>query len=298
MKKSILVAGVGLFLLAGGALLWLNMGGLEQNFEVKGRVAGFDMSGQAVFIEHGIVSGYRPAATSRFETGDSVQVGDLEMGDAVQMQVTVGAGNAQIDRLTKLPDNALPLHPASKGSSTQTPSDHSAALEVGELVPDVTLINQDGKTVRLRDYRGQALVVTFIYTNCPMPKFCPLMSRQFTALQPRLKKSFGNQAQLLSISFDPESDTPKVLTEYAKKHTDDLSTWTFATGKTPAELETAKEMFQISTMEKEGEIIHNLVTALIGPGGRLVWLWRGNSWTPEDIFQVAEQTLQEEKLSG
>lgn len=298
MRRSIVILGIGLLLLTGGLFLFLELGGLERTYEVKGRVAGLSGGDQALFVEHDSVPGYRGAATSRFEAEDSVPLADVSIGDAVQMQVTFGWGNARITDITQLPDNAVPMNPAATKTSTEDSSGRSAAVEVGEPVPDVTLIDHNGEKLRLSDYRGQTLVLTFIYTNCPLPDFCPLMSQQFAALQPKFNEAFGNRAQLLSISFDPENDTPEVLTDYAKKHTDDLSTWTFATGKTPAELEKAKEMFRITTMEKKGEIVHNLVTALIGPGGRLVWLWRGNDWTPEDIFQVAKQTLVEEKLSS
>lgn len=298
MRRSILITGIGFLLLTGGFFVFLELGGLERTVEVKGRVAGLSGGDQALFVEHDSIPGYRGAATSRFEAEDSVPLANISIGDAVQMQVAASLGSARITELTQLPDNAVPMNPAATEISTEGPAGSSPAVEVGEPVPDVELVDQDGETVRLSDYRGQALVLTFIYTSCPLPDFCPLMSQQFAALQPMFKDAFGNRAQLLSISFDPENDTPEVLTDYAKKHTDDLSTWTFATGKTPAELEKAKEMFRITTMEKKGEIVHNLVTALIGPGGRLVWLWRGNDWTPEDIFEVAEQTFQEKKLSS
>lgn len=159
-------------------------------------------------------------------------------------------------------------------------------------MPDVKLTDQDGETLRLADYRGQSLILTFIYTECPLPNFCPLMSKQFAILQPKLRARYGELAQLLSISFDPENDTPQVLTDYTKRYTDDLSTWTFATGATPEDLEQVKQAFGVTTIEREGQIVHNLATALIGPDGRLVWTWRGSDWTPADILEVAAQTLE------
>jgi protein SCO1/2 len=212
----------------------------------------------------------------------------LKRGDALRFQFTAGTGQARITGIEELPDNALPQNPAAKEMENAEGAP-SASLDVGEQVPDVTLVDQEGEEIRLSDFRGKALVLTFIYTECPLPDFCPLMSKQFAALQPKLKDAFGEEVHLLSISFDPKTDTPPVLTEYGQKYTDDFSTWTFATPTSQGELERAKEAFSITTTEKKGEIVHNLVTALVGPDGRLVWTWRGNDWTPEDILEVAKQ---------
>ena len=293
MKRSVFIVGVGLVLLATALFAWLNLVGGKRTFEVKGRVAGFGGE-RAVYVEHGEVSGYLPARTTPFRAQRAGQIDSLDMGDAVSFTLTATPDSSWITNVEKLPDNAVPRNPAAIAKK-QT---DSALLETGEQVPDVELVDQDGRAVRLSDYRGKALVLTFIYTDCPLPNFCPLMSKQFAALQPKLRKAFGDKAQLLSISFDPENDTPEVLTDYAKKYTDDTDTWTFATGATPAQLEKAKQAFGITTIERQGEIVHNLVTALIGPDGKLVWTWRGNEWTPRDILQVASQTLNDGKQAA
>jgi protein SCO1/2 len=91
-------------------------------------------------------------------------------------------------------------------------------LEVGEPVPDFAMTGQDGRSVRLSDLRGKVVVLTFIYTRCPMPDFCPYMDRRFSELAQHLS-SFPNRAKdirLISVSFDPEHDTPAVLREHAK----------------------------------------------------------------------------------
>ena len=294
MRKSIFVTAIGLLLLSGAALAWLSLAGGERTFQAKGRVTGLGGE-RSVYVEHGEVSGYLPARTTPFRAQRAGQVDSLDAGDAVAFKLTATRDSFWITGIEKLPDNAVPRSPAVTVQK-QAGAANSAVLEAGDEVPDVELVDQDGRAVRLSDYRGKALVLTFIYTECPLPDFCPLMSQQFAALQPKLKSTFGDSAQLLSISFDPENDTPAVLTDYAQKHTDDTDTWTFATGATPAQLEKAKEAFGITTMEKQGQTIHNLVTALIGPDGRLVWTWRGNDWTPEDILLVAEHTLDEAKV--
>ena len=311
MKRRFFAIGIGVLLLTGGTLAWLTLRGPGGPFALEGRVAGFGGE-KTVYVEHGEVGGRLPARTTPLEASESAQLDSLEMGDAVRLEVAGGSGRLRITSWEKLADNALPRNPASAGErraaagkagpeagggEAEMPGT-GRGLQVGERVPDLELTNQNGEAVRLSDYRGQALVLTFIYTNCPLPNFCPLMSRQFATLQPKLKKRYGEEAQLLSISFDPKNDTPQVLTEYAQKYTGDFSTWTFSTPKTPAELEEAKEAFGITTLKKEGEIVHNLVTAFVGPRRKLVWKWRGNDWQPKDILQVAEQTLKSQTPKG
>ena len=290
MRKHFFTIGIGVLLLSGAMLAWLTLRSPGGPFVVEGRVVGFGGE-RVVYVEHGEVSGHLPARTTPLEAEDPTQFDSLEMGDAVRFKVAAGSERLRITGARKLPDNALPQSPAAAGER-QDEAANDATLQVGERVPGLKLTNQDGEAVRLSDYRGRALVLTFIYTNCPLPNFCPLMSQQFATLQPKLKARYGQKAQLLSISFDPKNDTPQVLSDYASKYTGDLSTWTFATPKTPAKLEKAKTRFGITTIEKQGQIVHNLITALIGPDGRLVWKWRGNDWQPKDILRVVSQTLE------
>jgi len=288
MQRVVLGIGIGVFLVAIVLLSWQWLGIGRQSFEAEGRVTGVADGGETLYIEHEKIEGFREAMSSPFQI-ESPSISDsLKRGDALRFQFTAGTGQARITGIEELPDNALPQNPAAKEMENAEGAP-SASLDVGEQVPDVTLVDQEGEEIRLSDFRGKALVLTFIYTECPLPDFCPLMSKQFAALQPKLKDAFGEEVHLLSISFDPKTDTPPVLTEYGQKYTDDFSTWTFATPTSQGELERAKEAFSITTTEKKGEIVHNLVTALVGPDGRLVWTWRGNDWTPEDILEVAKQ---------
>jgi protein SCO1/2 len=288
MQRVVFGIGIGVFLVAIVLLSWQWLGIGRQSFEAEGRVTGVADGGETLYIEHEKIEGFREAMSSPFQI-ESPSISDsLKRGDALRFQFTAGTGQARITGIEELPDNALPQNPAAKEMENAEGAP-SASLDVGEQVPDVTLVDQEGEEIRLSDFRGKALVLTFIYTECPLPDFCPLMSKQFAALQPKLKDAFGEEVHLLSISFDPKTDTPPVLTEYGQKYTDDFSTWTFATPTSQGELERAKEAFSITTTEKKGEIVHNLVTALVGPDGRLVWTWRGNDWTPEDILEVAKQ---------
>ena len=276
---------VAFFLLAGGLFLYL-FG--TQTYTVDGRVAGIKNNGHTLVVEHEKIPGYMPPMIMPLPVADSSMTAPLAQGDAIQFRLAVSDDSAGIIALRELPDTAVAQNPAR--TTTPIPSEGGSGtqmLQTGDRVPaDLTLTNQAGESLRLGDYRGQALVLTFIYTRCPLPNYCPLMSKRFATLQSQLRERYGQDVQLLSISFDPAYDTPKVLREYASQYTGRLDTWTFATGDS-TQIQRATELFGVfTTKEDSDEITHNLTTALIGPEGRVQRLWRGNDWTPEDVRQA------------
>jgi len=289
-KRFALLGGglLAFFVMAGGLLLYL-FG--TQTYTVDGRVAGLKDSGQTLVVEHEEIPGYMPPMIMPLPVADSSMTAPLESGDAIQFRLAVADDSASIIALRELPDTAVAQHPARTTTPIQPASTgESQMLQTGDQVPaDLTLTSQAGEEVQIGDYRGQTFVLTFIYTRCPLPNYCPLMSKQLATLQPQLRKRYGQKAQLLSISFDPAYDTPKVLRDYAAKYTDRLDTWTFATGDS-TQIQRATELFGVFTKKKDSdEITHNLTTALIGPEGRVRRLWRGNDWTPENVRQAVEQ---------
>jgi protein SCO1 len=155
----------------------------------------------------------------------------------------------------------------------------------GEAVPDFALINQDGRRIHLHQYHGKALLLTFIYTRCPLPDYCPLMSRNFAQIleQVRSDPQLSSSARLLSISIDPEYDKPAVLRAYALDCADNphpFDHWEFASG-TPEQVRKIAEFFGLRYSTEGGQIVHALVTALIGPDGKVAKIYRGNEWKTE-----------------
>lgn len=145
------------------------------------------------------------------------------------------------------------------------------------------LVDQDGRQFEFPGPDARALVVTFIYTRCPLPDYCPLMSLQFQQLQSLLRDRLGDRLGLLSISFDPANDTPDVLKAYAGRYTRDTATWTFATGS-ENQIGALTRFFGVS-YEKDGMLFdHNLMTSLLDADGRVVHVWTGNSWTPQEVL--------------
>lgn len=252
---------------------------LSRSFEGQGRIVGFGSDGTTVFIEHEDIDGFMPAMTMPFTAADSTSLTTLGVGDAISFTLVVTRGTAWIEDVQTIPASELNLPPPPELASTDTVQ----PLIVGESVPEITLINQDGETFALSDFGDQYVVVTFIYTRCPIPDFCPLMSRHFQTLQRELHDQFPGRVHQVSISFDAEYDTPAVLRDYAKRYTQDLSTWTFATG-TLEEVEKAATLFGVSYTSEAGVFDHNLTTAILSPDQRILKLWRGNDWSANDVL--------------
>jgi protein SCO1/2 len=162
----------------------------------------------------------------------------------------------------------------------------------GEDVPDFSLLNQEGKHISFRQYRGKTVLVTFIYTRCPFPDFCPRMSSNFAEIYKQLASNPAlANTQLLSISFDPEHDTPKVLRDYAFRvaHTQDpalFARWQFAVPSS-ADLPKLANFFALTVKPEGGLITHNLSTAIIGPEGKIVSWRHGGDWLPSDLIKDA-----------
>jgi len=132
------------------------------------------------------------------------------------------------------------------------------------------------------------VVMTFIYTRCPIATFCPLMDRHFATLQKTLKADPAlKHARLVTISFDPVTDTPAVLTRHAKTLDADLSRWTFLTGDRD-DVDRFASRFGVSiarSLTDQRDITHNLRTAIIDADGKLVKAYTGNEWSPEQVLE-------------
>jgi protein SCO1/2 len=166
-------------------------------------------------------------------------------------------------------------------------------LKPGEAVPDSTFVDQDGRKRKFSAFRGSTVILTFIYTKCPIPTFCPMMDRHFVTLQehfrddPALKK-----VHLVTVSFDPMTDTPPVLKAHARELKADLTRWTFLTGDRD-EIDRFAARFGLSVARAPNDardITHNLRTAIISPDGILKKMYTGNEWTPRDILEDLRPT--------
>ncbi len=259
----------------------------EQHFTVKGQIRSLEPDGRTVHIAHEEIPGFMPAMEMPFTVKDPELMKGVAAGDQVQFELLVTQDDSWITRIEKLSASSASVPPAADaGAPTEDPR-----LAVGDQVPDFSLVDQRGRPFRLRDFHGKAVVLTFIYTRCPLPNFCPLMSKNFAALQERLRKQFPGKVQLLSISFDPEFDTPEALRRYASLYQQDDKDWLFATG-TREQVDKVTGLFGLIREPSNGFINHDLRTALISPDGKLVHVWRSNVWTPYEVQRMVQECLQ------
>ena len=160
-------------------------------------------------------------------------------------------------------------------------------LRPGEAVPDGAFLDQDGRKRSFSQFKGTPVVMTFIYTRCPLPTFCPLMDRHFASLQKTMKDDAAlRNVHLVTVSFDPTTDTPAVLKAHAKTLNADLKRWTFLTGDRDA-VDQFAARFGVSVsraMNDPRDISHNLRTVIIGADGTLVKTYTGNDWSPEQVL--------------
>lgn len=261
-----------------------------KTFEVRGQVRSVDAVNKIVRITHEAIPDYMPAMTMPFPVKDATLLEGLVAGDNVQFELMVTEDDSWIAHIEKtVADTAS--ESASVNLAEMSPAERETErIQVGELVPDFTLIDQDNRTLHLSDFRGKAVLLTFVYTRCPLPNFCPLMSKNFSQLEERLNGEFPGKYHLLSVTMDPDYDRPAVLKEYAARYEANPKNWSFATG-TAEQIQFVASLTGLYYERENGLISHDLRTALIGPDGRLVHLWKSNVWTPYEVQRFVRETL-------
>jgi protein SCO1/2 len=249
----------------------------EKRYDIKGKVVSVDRAKGEVSLDHEEVKGYMAAMTMDFPVRDAEALKVLEAGDQLAASLVVTDDGYWLDNpvITKTLSGG-PAAPPAGGREPQP----------GAELPDVKLVNQDGRPLGTKGLRGRALVVTFIYTRCPVPDYCPLMSANFARLNSAIlaDEVLRKRAHLLSVTLDPEYDKPAVLKAYGTTYAGGkFDNWDFATGEA-AEVRRLAEFFGLTYKAEGDQVIHSLRTAVVTPDGKLLKLYRGNEWKPEEVL--------------
>ena len=260
-----------------------------RHYDVRGIIRGFAPDRTTVEIEHETISGFMPSMTMPFSARDPKEIALLHIGDAIAFRLDVTAKEFSIAKVKKIDATEVHLPKGAAPPSLANASEGQLRLKEGDALPALTLTNEMGEQMTAAALRGHPTVVTFIFTRCPMPNFCPRMSKNFAELQRTIKSASGVAAEtrLLSITIDPQFDTPAVLKEYAQQEGADPKVWNFATGE-PAEIDELTKAFAVYRQTEGGTIAHGLTTALIDAKGNVQKLWRGNGWTAQEVLAVME----------
>jgi protein SCO1 len=259
-----------------------------QRYELSGQILAVRSDEGEVLIKHGDIKSFMPGMTMPFKVRDRALLTGKAPGDLVTAQLMVGTNEAWLATLDKT--GTAPLEEA---AATLPAASFVTPFTPGDEVAAPPLTDDAGGTLSLADWRGSAVVVTFIYTRCPLPQFCPLMDRRFAEIQRLIKHddALRTRTRLLSISFDPAADTPAVLKQHAAKLGADPSIWRFATA--PAEVvDRMAATFGVNVIrENDGTITHNLRTVVIDPRGRVAETYARDDWTPADVVAVVRTAL-------
>jgi len=254
------------------------------HYDTRGVVRGFSPDRSTIEIQHENIPDFMPSMTMPFVTRDPKQIADLRTGDAISFRMAVTKKDFWIENVKKI--RREDVNVAEPKRTSPVSADRDARLTEGDKMPPFTLTNQNGERISLDTFHGNSLVLTFVFTRCPVPNFCPRMSNNFGELQETIKSSTGTlaNARLLSVTLDPAYDTPKVLSDYAGFHHADSKIWNFATGDEKA-IDSLTRAFSVYRQNEGGTISHGLATALINKEGRIDKIWRGNAWTPAEIIK-------------
>ncbi len=285
MQKILLACCVAIALLGCGRSTNSEEG--ADHYDTRGIVRGFSPDRSTVEIQHENIPGFMPSMTMPFMAHDPKQIGDLKTGDAISFRMTVTKNDFWIGEVKRIKREEVNVKEPKQ--TALAPTDNHARLKEGDGMPAFSLTNQNGERISSETFHGQPFVLTFVFTRCPVPNFCPRMSNNFEELQAAIKA--GSSAlvntRLLSVTLDPEYDTPKILNDYAAFHHADSKIWSFATGE-KNEIDSLTRAFSVYRQKEGGTISHGLATALINRNGIVEKIWRGNGWTPEEVTQFLQ----------
>jgi protein SCO1 len=270
------------------------------DYHLRGVVRQVETELSHVRIAHEAIPDFMPAMEMRFAYQDRGFLEELKPGDVVEGTLRVESENgAAVDyeliglEVTKPAPLPTLVQGSARGELRRV--ERTQQLETGALVPDFTMTTQEGKPQRLSDLKGNVVVLTFIYTRCPLPDFCPLMDRKFAELARTVAAlpSRARAIRLVSLSFDPDHDTPEVLRKHAQMRGAAPPLWTYAVAS-HAELAKIAAPLGLFYSPGEREIAHNLCTVVIDPEGKLARLDLGrerNNWTAGDLTKTVYALL-------
>jgi protein SCO1/2 len=269
-----------------GASVWPACGPKEpapREYELSGQILAITGDQKEANIKHDEIKGFMPAMTMPYKVKDAKEFSSVKAGDLINATLVVLSNDAYLKAVKKIGEAPLEKAPEEKPAAA---SSGFELLKDGQPVPATAFVDQSGKKVELpRAFQGKTIALTFTYTRCPMPTFCPLMDRNFAAMQAKLKADPSFKAQLVTVSIDPQTDTPAVLHDHAQKLGADPKLWTFLTGDRD-DIDKFASRFGLSLargLTDQADISHTLRTVIIDRQGNLVKTYVGNEWNPDHV---------------
>ena len=258
-----------------------------KRYALTGKIVSIDKNTQSMVVDAAEIKGFMEAMAMPYIVKNAKELEGLTAGDSITADLIAQGNDYWLENI-KVTQKASGPPPAKSEFHMPSP---------GEEVPNFKLVNQSGRQIALAQYHGKTLILTFIYTRCPFPDFCPRVTGQFAELNHQLATDpkLYAKTHLLSISFDPKFDTPKVLSDYghqwAGKDPGVFGHWEFAVAAA-ADLPKLAEFFGLTVVPEKNDIItHSLSTAVIGPDGKVFRWYHGSDWQSSDLLKDAQAAL-------
>lgn len=253
----------------------------QKHYRLNGTIISIDSVRGNLSVNHDAIPGLMPAMLMEYSVKDPSVLQQLHLNDTITADLVIAGDHSWLENIR--------VTARATSQSASIAATHPFHMpQAGEQVPPFRLIDEHGRTFSMSSLRGRPVAITFIYSRCPLPDYCPRMNSNFAEL---LKKerdnSQGGNLRLLTISFDPEHDTPEVLrlmhAQWA--HGTDARNWMFAVVPKKT-LPQTLEWFGLTALPEQGVITHSLSTTLVAPDGKVIAWWHGNAWTPEDVMRA------------
>lgn len=261
----------------------------QATFPIRGKVVSTDAA--HVTLEGEAVPGFMDAMTMPYKLKDPIVATELHPGDRITATILADKDGSDFSNIRL--DNVVII---SQARPDYKPAVQYHVPKAGDVVPDFQMRNQSDRTIHLAQFQGKVLLLTFIYTRCPLADFCVRMSRNFAEVDKLLAAdpALYKQTHLLSISFDPAYDTPKVLRSYGGAYTGQYTRekflhWDFA-APTEKELPALTQYFDVGVTPGDNKTLtHSLSTVLVGKDGKIVAWYPDNEWKPADVVSQMKQ---------
>ena len=255
-----------------------------RRYPVSGMVLQVDKQRQTLLVSHERIPGYMDAMAMPFRVRDAKALELLRPGMRVEFQLVVNRQESWAERVRLKGGAQFEADP-------QAPAPQPAnSVVAGQPVPDFELTDQNRRPVKLSQFAGKVVAITFIYTRCPLPDYCPRLSNNFARLQERFGDRVGRDLTLLTVTFDPQYDGPEVLAAYGRGFKANPDGWRFLSGPMP-EIRRVCGIFGVDFWPDEGQITHSMRTAVIDRQGRLAANLTGSDFTPQQLGDLVRNVL-------
>lgn len=268
-----------LALLLAAALVVSACGERSERYETAGRVVSVNGKARVMKVAHEDIPGFMPAMTMSFDLAPEVSLEGVHAGDEIRFTIERTPASLRIVALAQ----------TGQGGSFSIQEDAEESPLDPRPAPDIRLVDQDGRPFELRSLRGQAVLLDFIFTTCTGP--CPILTTAHARLQRRLPPDLRGRVHLLSVTVDPENDTPTRLARYARAQGADLESWSFLTGEPEAVQEVLSAYHVGSIRLEDGTLNHTVVTYLIGPEGKIRRHYLGLEHAQEQVITDLMEVL-------